>query len=412
MERLLNLVRGCAHVEVTGAVPTAVLNHLAAANVEFWDAEAVDTCTIRLTLRSGQLERAEAIAKRCLCELHVVGRRGAPVIRQRLRRRKVLVACVLACLLTLGCSSLFIWDIEVVGNETVSDGEILRALEDCGVGIGAFWPSLSNELIRNEMILKIPEISWTSVNVSHSRAVVGVRERREKPEIIDNHAPVDVVARTTGIITKLDVRQGRPLVEVGDAVLEGETIVTGYVESSYDKAGSRCVHAIANAEAATWYEMTAKAPVSEAQKVYTGDDWSSWSVILGDRRINIFGSSRKEGRTCDKITYEYPFSMEGVFAFPITIVRERCTEYTLAETAQSTEAVEAELQKTLTAALDSRLDGRGEVVSASFASVEKDGYIIVTLRAECREDIAVEVEFTPPANEGENLVNDGNQPAD
>ena len=65
----------------------------------------------------------------------------------------------------------------------------------------------------------------------------------------DNDEPYSVTARKTGIIERMQVYLGAPLVEVGDAVLEGEPLVSGRVESGLGSV--RYVHASALVEART-----------------------------------------------------------------------------------------------------------------------------------------------------------------
>lgn len=70
--------------------------------------------------------------------------------------------------------------------------------------------------------------------------------------------PYSVTARKTGIIERMQVYLGAPLVEVGDAVLEGEPLVSGRVESGLGSV--RYVHASALVEARTYYELTVVSP--------------------------------------------------------------------------------------------------------------------------------------------------------
>lgn len=393
MEKPINLLRGCARVEAKGAFPASMLNNMAKAGVEFWDTEPVDVFTVRFTVHSADLGRACRIAAASSCATEVLGRHGSTMILRRLRRRRALLVCFAVCMLTLASSSLFVWHIEVTGNEEVSTGEILRALDECGVSIGSFWPSFSNDLIRTSMQLKIPELRWMTVNVSTSRAEVIVRERIPKPVLVDNDEPVDVVARKTGFITKMSVLQGFALVKAGDAVLEGETLVTGAMESPY--AGMRFVHAMAEIEASVWYELTAEAELFEYVKVYKGGTSSQWALMLGEQRINFYLKNGENGFFCDKITKKYPFMLEGVFTLPITLVRDRFCEYELEEIRKDDTELSESLEAVLTEALEQKMDGRGEVVSASFTALEDNGLMIVTLRAECREDISLETPLVP-----------------
>mgnify|MGYP000926506905 CR=1 FL=1 len=356
MEKIVNLFMGCVRMEAKGAYPANILNRMARAGIDFWDAEPAEDFVVRFTVRSSDQEKVARIAGSSLCTVKALEKRGSVVLLRRLRRRRMLLACLAICLLILGASSLYIWDIEVTGNEAVSDGEILRALEECGVSIGSFWPNFSSDLIRNSMILKIPELRWMTVNVSNSRAEVIVRERVPKP-------------------------------------VAGETLVTGVMESPY--ADTRHVHAMAEIEAAVWYELTAQAELFTYEKAYSGRSGSRWALNLGGERINFYRNTGGNSGSCDKITLEYPFALEGVFTLPITLVREEFPEYELVRTARDETALESSLEAELISVLEQEMDGRGEVISSAFSASKQNGLLIVTLRAECREDIAVETPFVP-----------------
>jgi similar to stage IV sporulation protein len=232
-----------------------------------------------------------------------------------------------------------------------------------------------------------------TVNVSQSRAEVIVRERTPKPELIDNDAPVDVTARKTGIIAKMNVLQGRPLFGVGDAVVAGETLVTGVMESPY--AETRYVHAMAEVEAAVWYELTAEAELCSRVKTYTGEKMTRLALLLGDRRINFYRNSGENGEACDKITEKYPFALKDVFTLPITLLREDFRAYRLTDVRRDESALRESLEAELSSVLENELGDGGEIVSVSFVSSKANGLMTVTLRAECRENIAVETAFIP-----------------
>ena len=83
-----------------------------------------------------------------------------------MKRSACLPLLLTAVLLLL--SSLFIWEINVEGNEKLTTGEILRALEECGVKTGTFWPGLDTDEIRCRMLLRLPELGWMTVNVHGS----------------------------------------------------------------------------------------------------------------------------------------------------------------------------------------------------------------------------------------------------
>ena len=133
MRKFAQFLRGSVRVEVTGAAPERLLNALAGRDVRFWQGECVDALTLRLGLYTRDLPLARSLAARCQCELKVLRERGVPLVRRRLARRIALLVTAVVCFALLAAGSLFVWDIDVEGNESVSTGEILRALAGCGV---------------------------------------------------------------------------------------------------------------------------------------------------------------------------------------------------------------------------------------------------------------------------------------
>ena len=387
--RLSEILRGSVRVEVSGAAPQRLLNAMSEADMPFWDAVPQDAFTIRLGLYSRDLRDAKALATRCQCELKLLRESGAPVVKRRLRRRVALLVTAVSCFALLAASSLFAWDIRVEGNEQVSTGEILRALAGCGVEPGAFWPGWSSDEIRNSVILDIPELAWLGVSVDSSRAVIRVRERTEAPELVNSEGMGSVTARTTGIIDSMRVYQGAPLVTVGDAVVAGETLVSGEMPS--EVGDTRYVRASAEIRARTWYEMSASAPL-EYSGLEQSDSRTRWALVIGDKRINFYLGSSQTPTVCGKIITEYPLAWEGVFTLPVTLVREQPLEYDSAAAAVDEEELSGRLEAVLRSTLERELSGRGEILDAQFTSSASDGRLVVTMRAECMEDIA---EFTP-----------------
>lgn len=385
MRRPRYLLRGSLWLEIQGAEPSRLLNRLSEAGLRFWDAEPADDFTIRLALRAKDLAAARDHAARCQCTLRVLRAGGVPAVKRKLRRRLALMAGLALCFAVLGISRLFVWEIEVEGNEQLTRGEILRALAESGVEPGSFWPAWSSDTIKNEVILRLPELAWVGVSVDSSRATVRVREREPAPELIDNDAPHSVRARRTGIIENVQVYLGAPLVQPGDAVLEGETLVSGRVESTLGTV--RYVHASAKIEARTYYELTIAAP-TEQGFTQERSGHTRWALVIGGERLNLYlgGSELPEG--CVKQTQEHKLEWPGVFSLPVALVQERILEYDVITESADIQALERQLQEELAQELIRRLDGRGEALSQTYSSSQAQGILYVTLRAECLEDIA------------------------
>ena len=320
----LNRVEGSVECMVRGCLPEKFLNYCAAADIPVLAAENLDADMLRVTLRLRDAERAAHLALRAQCELTQICRRGGRMIGQTLLRRFVPVLCLFIFLCLLTWSKLYIWEISVSGNEQVSTARILNALQECGVGPGSFWPRHTSDNLRSELLVKLPELAWATVNIHGSRAEVIVRERVPKPELFDDDICVDLVAERVGFVTAVQALNGTAKVKPGSAVMPGEVLVAGEADSAF--AGQRRLHAVGTVQAETYYELTAAVPVEQVVRSDTGRTHSRWALEIGRQRINFYRNSSKCDAACDKIKKEWQCKAEGLFALPLTLVRESCSE--------------------------------------------------------------------------------------
>lgn len=382
---------GFVRVEITGGEPQECLNLCAKNGVPVRDCECVDAYTLRFKIPARQEKKLPALAERSGAELKVLRRKGVGLFFKKMRRRVALLIGLLLLLAGLFVSSLHIWEIEVSGNVAVSTSEILYALEDCGVGIGSFWPGIDQDLLRGEVMAKLPELSFITVNVYGSRAEVIVRERTPAPAIIDDNAAANVVAGKAGMITEVRAYRGVAAVSPGQTVLPGECLISGTAPSF---RGFRAEHAQGDVIARTWVERTAAAPLIELQKQPTGRETTRTALIFGKTRINFYGGAGIPYADCDKIIDTTPLAIRGAFSLPISFVRERYAEYTLSPVRLDEKQVGDGLERQLLDELRAGLPTGGEIVTYSFTRLTKGDNLYVTIRAECFENIAVERPFT------------------
>lgn len=388
MKKLERTMRGYCRVEVCGAFPETVLNACAMQALELWDMKCEDDHTLRFCVYERDIPALEDIARRCMCDMSVLGTAGGSTRRRFLKNHVWLLVSLLVALGILAASSLFIWDIDVYGCDELSEGKVLRALSDCGVDCGAYWPALSVDMIRASMLTRLPELAWMTVNVSGSRAIVLVEERVEKPEIYIESAGADIVAARTGIIRRLSVLNGTPLVGTGQSVTAGETVISGTMESLSRDA--RYVRAQGGVTADTWYELSAVCPVQMQEKTPSAGVHRRFALKFGKTRCNFYFSSGNTVDGCDKIIHNYNAGIRGLFALPVTLVVEELRPYRLSGTVPADTAA-------MGARLEARLeDGlRGVVLSSSVTEGDNGGLAVVTLRAACRENIAQVKEYDP-----------------
>ena len=386
MSKILYRAGGIIKLSITGAGPEAVLNACAFSGIELWGLKCLDAYSIEVFAHERQLEDIRKICVRCRCDAAVLSVRGGSRWRGKVKRRLGLVIAAVIVFAALIISSLFIWDIDIEGNNELSSGEILRNLAECGVVEGRFWPGLPVDMIRSRVIVNEPDIAWLTVNVRGSRATVLVEERAAKPEVYSESSSADIIAARSGVIRQMSVMNGKPLAVCGQPVLAGDVLISGAVDSI--TGDMRYVRALGVVQAETWYELTAVCPVQAAQKNEKSKSNRRFALKVGKNRINFYFGSGKDIDVYDKIIHEYKLGVSGLFTLPISVISEKLISY---EHMDGKCCAAAELESGLEAWLRDKIDG--QVIELDFSRNESAELLYVTMQARCLENIAETAEL-------------------
>lgn len=389
MLTIVNFLRGYLEVEITGPYPERFVNICSQNGISFWQLDRIAPDRLMARVRVLEYDRLKELSKNALCEVKTVSRKGAPFFVMRFRKRYLFIAGFLISAFALYFLSQRIWAIEVVGNKSVSDERIIKTLEEMGIGIGTPSSQIDPESIENQILLKIKELRWMTVNVHGSQATVDVRERTEPPALYNAKIPCNIVAAKAGIISKIDVLEGAAQVAVGDTVKEGQLIASGVVDTA---VGARLVHAMANVKANTWYTLSARIPRLVDIKTYTGEIRHKSALIVAGNRINMYLSSSISYDRCDNMIWKNQWTLPGGFTLPFTWVSEEYREYTVMPGQLDGRLAEEILRENLLARLSS-LVGDGEIRKTDFVFSTDKGSYVLTLRAQCIENIEKTVEI-------------------
>ena len=177
LKKAVKLLRGSVCVRAKSAYPERMLNLCSARGIEFWDVRWIDDTALSFCVARGDLRALRRAAEGCGAEVSIERTAGTPFFFARLRRRHALFAGGILCAALLLVNSLFIWDFEVTGNETVPTETILHALREHGVHRGTFIYSFRSQDICNRVLPELKDLCWVAVNVRGCKAYVQVRAR-------------------------------------------------------------------------------------------------------------------------------------------------------------------------------------------------------------------------------------------
>ena len=387
----VNYLQGNVSVRVESPFPERVLNLCAVHDVPFWDLKWLDAVTFTVSTTRRGLRRLRQVVG-AECTVTVCRESGAPHFLRKFRRRYALWCGLAAFVLLLFGGNLFIWEFRVTGNQTVPDETILRALEDYGITVGSPGMHIDQENLRNHVLLELSDLSWLVVNVKGCVGHVQVVERQRPPEIVDDTDTTNVVASRPGLVTKVEALDGKAQVAAGSTVTEGQLLISGVVDSQ--RTGVRFLHGMGNVWARTWYDLSVMVPLSIDGHSAVERKTTRLALNFGKHRIKIYGKGSMLGADCDKIIHYSGVSLPGGLRLPITVVKEESVRYTDMPVQRAAADARAEGEALLLRLLEEQMTDTGTVTQTRFAAAEKNGCLLVTLKAECLEQIGRQVHIT------------------
>ena len=395
LKKAVKLLRGSVCVRAKSAYPERMLNLCSARGIEFWDVRWIDDTALSFCVARGDLRALRRAAEGCGAEVSIERTAGTPFFFARLRRRHALFAGGILCAALLLVNSLFIWDFEVTGNETVPTETILHALREHGVHRGTFIYSFRSQDICNRVLPELKDLCWVAVNVRGCKAYVQVRERVRAPERVNESEPTNVIAAKPGLITKVRALDGEKRVLPGTSVQQGQLLIAGVVDTGGTEKPSVTTRFLAGKGevwARTWYDLTVRVPLTYEKKVYTGKEKRSHTLIWGENRLKIGAKGSSICNVdCDKIKNQTQWTLFGLFALPVTWETETLLPYELEIAARSRADAEAQGKDVLETYRAALLGETGSVTQRRFSTAVEGDTLVVTLSAECEEQIGKEV---------------------
>ena len=392
MQGAVNYARGWAAVTVTGPFPERLLNLCAQRGIVFWAVEWLGEQELRLKVMRRHLSRMQALAPRAGCETRVERRVGLPDALIRLRHRYAFWVGLFVTVLAVSVASSFILNVDIQGNQRVPDAVILAQLRRQGLRPGVFGPALDSRVIARETLWALEELEWVTINIYGTRAQVQVAEKVDAPPRLEQEGLSDICAAADGLILRIDTVSGQAKVAPGDTVTRGQVLISGTVTMDgpqYSGLPPHYLHVRADGQvwARTWRTLSAAIPLQTTGKRYTGQEKSSWSLTVFERRINFYGKGSISWDSYDKIRKVYPLTLPGGQTLPVRVERERLSRWEPETLAVDPSAAQKLLEEQLHRRLEQLVGEKGEVVRVTWSARIADGQLTVTGTAECKEQL-------------------------
>lgn len=261
------------------------------------------------------IKNVENVLEQFDYEFTVLFSRGVPALFDRYKKRGGMWLGVAASVISVIFATGFVWDVRVSGNNYVTDKEITALLSSLNVGEGKRIDKNILEDVYNRFLIKDSRISWISVNYDGTVANVEVKETKIVPEKTDRDKNINIVAACDGVIRRIDAFDGTKEVTVGEAVVEGQLLISSFNETR--KNGTYMKAARGNVWATTVhnYEIyVKKSKISKNEHTY--ENRINRITVMGID-IPVYSVKSKNNKYTDVSYVNKHIKLFGSFSLPV-----------------------------------------------------------------------------------------------
>ncbi len=385
---LLKLLKGYLVIEAKGDFLERFINLAVSSNIFLWDIKKTSPKTATLRISITGFKRIQKAARVTGTSVRIIRRRGLPNFLNKHRKRKAFFGGILLFALITATLCSFIWSVEITGTEKTDQNVLRSELASCGIKAGAWKFGHSAQKIKREMMLKNPDISWIWVDIRGTRAFVEVRERTEKPDMIPENEPCNIIADCDGVIVDMTVLSGRAVVSGGDVVKKGDLLISGVDDTLH--TGPVTYHANGKVYAFTWHADEGVFPLEITEKKKTGREETRYSVKIGNVEIPVFPLTKTGFEKYEETTEEKTLKLWGDLYMPVSQTTKRLTEITEEKRTLSAEEAKNHYQEILCKKMEQTFSADTEIINTDTKYNVQGGDIYVNCSLQCKEEIGKE----------------------
>ncbi len=381
MLNFLNFFKGCVLIKVDGFFTERFINLCINDGILLWDIKRAGEERLYAKISPSDYKRIRKAALKTKSRVSIIKKSGLPFLLFRYRKRKfAFFGVVIFCLMLLFYNS-HIMGISIEGNERLETEKVAESLKDYGIYRLAPIKDVNNKLVQNKMMTKHAEIAWIGINIRGSRVYIEIKERLDTKMDESGDIPCDIVAKKSGIIDELDIREGQNMVKPKEFVQKGDLLVSGAIDSNVQ--GIRYVRSYGEVYAFTEEEKSAEYKMERIEKTATGKTKKKLSLINGEKEIKLYIREEPGYKN-----YEKKETKKNLF-FGMVLKTDIYSEQEVKKVKRSEKETFEFGKGELVEELKKELSASAEIKNISAKYEKKDDEtLIVDVKFELRENIA------------------------
>lgn len=382
-------LHGYVMITVSGFSVERFVNMATFRGIYLWNIQPKGS-SVQMNVSAKGYSLLEECAEKTGCQYNIICQCGLPTLIKKYKKRKILAFGILFFIAALYALSSFIWTIEIEGNERIAKEDVLTTCENIGMSAGKLKWNMHTDEITQKLLETFPDISWVSVSIKGTNALIKIVEAIPQPEMIDKITPSDLIAKKDSIIQSITTEAGTPIVQSGDVVKKGTLLISSeviIVAGEEAEVGREYIHARGTILGKVWYTLEESIPLQYTEKRYTGEEKKDKSIMIGDTILNIIQPNMKDSVYDKEKTSVNQFAI-GDFKLPIAYIQETYKVYETMQKQRTEEQAKKELEDKLKQKAEEIVEGEIENIDIIYKIEENN--VIATATITAVEEISEE----------------------
>ena len=239
---ILSYLSGYVRIKISGKHAERFFTLCAFHNIRIWNLVSCDDWYEGNISRKDFL-RLRPVLRKSRASIRIIKKYGCLFWFRRHKKRKLFLGGCIASIFLLLFLSLRVWNIQIVGNVSCSDEQMIEYLDRSGIKYGTKKSDVNCKSLAAQIRNEFDAFSWVSTELKGTVLYIQVKENPVsnilpiKTEYKENeNASSSLYAMFDGTIRSIFVRNGVSLVAAGDEVKKGKILVSGAVPV-YNDAG-------------------------------------------------------------------------------------------------------------------------------------------------------------------------------
>lgn len=296
--RILAFFQGYLVVMIKGYNGEKLLNYALNKGITFWDVKRKTPKFIILKVKAEDYRILRPYFRKTGTSGRILQKSGWPFLYKKVGKKKGWLLGLALFVITLYILSSFIWFIEIQGVQELEKGLVLKELSELGLSPGMLRSKIEKkrDWFIKELRIRLSDTVWVSIELKGVVSLVTVVEKTLPPTTKEE--VTSLVAAKDGLITKILLIDGTPLVKEGDTVSRGDILVLGekFLQHLDGNIETKKIRAEGEVIARVWYEVIIEEPLEVYNPDLTSEQRIVYSIKIRNQIIPFFSLGKITGR--------------------------------------------------------------------------------------------------------------------